>query len=453
MVVSASSRFPAQLFAARVPRYTSYPTAPHFHAGVDAETYRTWLAALPQDAAVSLYLHIPFCDSLCWFCGCHTKIVNHYGPVRRYCDDLIREITLAAEALPGRMRMAHLHWGGGSPTMLTAPDSRRVMDAIRRHFDLSPDAECAIEIDPRGFIPAMARQWAEAGINRASIGLQDSDPRVQKAINRLQSERETSDAVAALRAVGIRSINLDLLYGLPYQSPESWAATLAFALSLDPDRLAVFGYAHMPNFKKHQALIAESALPGIDQRFAMAEMAREFFCRHGYQPVGLDHFAKLEDSLAVAARAGTLARNFQGYTADPASVLLGFGASAIGSLPQGYVQNLTEVPKWRAALEQDRLPVARGRALSVEDRLRRTVIERLMCDLKADLRPLADRPDGTAAMAACRATLAPLVRDGIVTFEGQELIIAPAWRAASRLVCAAFDQYLPSGAARHSVSV
>jgi oxygen-independent coproporphyrinogen-3 oxidase len=444
---------PSQLFAARVPRYTSYPTAPHFNADVDEGTYRTWLKTLPAGGPVSFYLHIPFCDSLCWFCGCHTKIVNHYGPVRRYCDDLIREIALVAEALPGRMRIAHLHWGGGSPTMLTASDIQRLMETIRHRFDLSPDAECAIEIDPRGFTAAMARQWADAGINRASIGLQDSDPKVQKAINRIQSEAETRAAVEALRAVGVRSINLDLLYGLPHQTAESWAATLAFALSLDPDRLAVFGYAHMPSFKKHQALIAESALPGIETRFAMAEMARDFFCRHGYQPVGLDHFAKPRDSLAVAARAGTLARNFQGYTADPAQVLLGLGASAIGSLPQGYVQNLAEVPKWRAALEQGQFPIARGLALSEEDRIRRTVIERLMCDLKADLGPLANRPGGDGLLAECRATLDPLVRDGIVTFDGRKVTIAPAWRAASRLVCAAFDQYLPSGAARHSISV
>lgn len=443
-----------ELFAARVPRYTSYPTAPHFHAGIDQTVYRRWLGDLAAETPLSLYLHIPFCDTLCWFCGCHTAVVNHYGPVKDYCDLLAREIALVAKALGPKRTVRHIHWGGGSPTMLQPDDIVRLHEALRESFAIAPDAEFAVEIDPRGLTQTCVNAFARAGLTRASIGLQDIDPAVQKAINRIQTREETAHAVAMLRQAGIKSINLDLLYGLPNQTLKSWEETLHFALELKPDRLAVFGYAHVPSFKKHQALIPERLLPDLETRLGQVEMANQILSANGYLAVGLDHFAKPQDSMAKASGDGTLARNFQGYTTDAASALIGLGASAIGSLPQGYVQNAAAVPTYRAALAQGRLPVARGIALSPQDRLRRHVIERLMCDLEVDLEEACTRFGGDRSLfAGARKKLAPLEELGAVTIEKHHVTIQPQWRTAARLVCAAFDTYLADDTIRHSISV
>ena len=328
------------------------------------------------------------------------------------------------------------------------------MPRFARHFEILPDAEFGIEIDPRGLDAATVSALKAVGVTRASIGLQDCDPKVQRAINRIQSDEETIEAISLLRSAGISSLNIDLVYGLPYQTLESWEKTLDFALWLNPDRLAVFGYAHVPQFKKHQALIPEEALPDVELRFQQAELAREILCAHGYVAVGLDHFAKAGDSLARAAAGGGVARNFQGYTTDSAPVLIGLGASAIGSLPQGYVQNFAQVPAYREAITKGEIPVARGVALTEEDRIRRTVIERLMCDLQADLNAIASRNNRSPAIFGdALKTLAPMADDGIVAVNGGKITISPEWRSAARVVCAAFDQYLPRQNARHSVSI
>ncbi len=444
----------SELFGANVPRYTSYPTAPHFHAGIGPATYEAWLADLPENAPLSLYVHIPFCDTLCWFCGCHTAVVNNYAPVLSYCAWLEREIELVARYLKGRHPVTHIHWGGGSPTMLQPAQIESLNRTIRGQFDVAADAEFAIEIDPRGLTPACVQALARAGVTRASIGLQDCDPQVQRAINRIQSEQETMVAVSLLRAVGITSINVDIIYGLPHQTLAKWENTLDFALSLDPDRLAVFGYAHVPKFKKHQALIPTASLPGLEERFHQAELAREILCGHGYQSIGLDHYAKPSDSLAKAATEGRLHRNFQGYTTDTSTVLLGVGASAIGSLPQGYIQNHSAVPAYRAALEAGLLPVTRGVALSDDDRMRRQVIERLMCDLKVDLDDIAVRFGHTRdAFSDSLHALEPLRQDNVIAMAGGTITVNPRWRSAVRIACAAFDQYLVKQAALHSASV
>lgn len=444
----------AEMFSAKVPRYTSYPTAPHFHAGIDARAYGAWLGSIPQDQPLSLYVHIPFCDTLCWFCGCHTTAVTSYKPVTDYCALLLQEMELVTRALQTRRRVNHIHWGGGSPTMLRIPEISRLNEAIRGHFDVAPDAEFGIEIDPRGLEPSAVKALKTAGVTRASIGLQDCDPKVQRAINRVQSDEETTQAIFLLREAGIASLNIDLVYGLPHQTLASWEKTLDFALRLDPDRLAVFGYAHVPQFKKHQALIPEDALPDIELRFQLAELARHHLCAHGYVAVGLDHFAKPHDSLAEAAVSQSVTRNFQGYSTDHAPALIGLGASAIGSLPDGYVQNPATVPSYRAALAKGALPVARGVALSTDDRLRRAIIERLMCHLEVDLDEVsASFAMPNADFSEALEVLAPLAADGVISFDRGKLTISPAWRSATRLVCAAFDQYLARGPARHSVSV
>ncbi|MDE2184040.1 MAG: oxygen-independent coproporphyrinogen III oxidase [Alphaproteobacteria bacterium] len=444
----------ADLFHARVPRYTSYPTAPHFHAGITGETVRGWLRNLPDGMPLSLYLHIPFCDTLCWFCGCHTKVVNHYSPVGSYLEYLFTEIANAAAVVGRAHRVTHIHWGGGSPTMLSPEDVKKLAGHIGAHFEIAPHAEFAVEIDPRGLKDEMVEALAAAGLTRASIGVQDCDDKVQRAINRIQPFEVTRSAVERLRAAGIHALNIDLIYGLPYQTLAHVERTIEMSLGLAPQRFAVFGYAHVPHFKKHMQLIPEEALPNAEERLAQFELAHRILSGSGYVPIGLDHFARPDDPLALAAAAGTLSRNFQGYTTDDAPALIGLGASSISALPQGYAQNKTEVPDYRKAVEAGELPVARGIALSDDDRLRRAIIERLMCDLGVDLDRVA-QPYGKSAadFAAELAALKPLIAQGFATFAGGRLVVPAEARAAVRLVAAAFDTYLAKSTAVHAVAV
>ena len=437
------------LFSARVPRYTSYPTAPHFHAGVSELTFRTWLGELPPGLPLSLYVHIPFCDTLCWFCGCHTTVVNRYTPVTSYLNHLFTEIANIGPLLKGHP-VTHLHWGGGSPTMLSPDDIRALKGALESHFEFATDAEFAVEIDPRGIKDDLVAALATSGLTRASIGVQDFAEVVQKAINRIQPFDETERVVNALRAAGVASLNIDLIYGLPYQTRENVARTIELSLRLKPQRFAIFGYAHVPHFKKHMQLIKTEALPDAAERFAQFELAHRLVSAAGYVAVGLDHFALPDDSLGIAATNGTLARNFQGYTSDNAPALIGLGASSISALPQGYVQNRPDVPEWRKAVEAGALPVARGIALSADDKLRRGIIEKLMCFLAVDLAAFGKTPeDFPSEMAA----LAPLMAEGFVLREGSVLRVPSQARAAVRLVASVFDTYLAGSKAVHAVAV
>lgn len=443
-----------------VPRYTSYPTAPHFSPAVDGATYAAWLAAVPRDAAVSVYLHVPFCAELCLYCGCQTAVARSRGPVKAYAERLVDEIRMVARQLPGRLALSHLHFGGGTPTMLADEDFAAIMGALREAFAFAPDAEVAIEIDPRTMDAAKVAVLAREGFNRASLGVQDFNPAVQAAIGRHQSYAETRAVADDLRAAGITAINLDLMYGLPHQDAACVRRTVEEALGLDPDRIAVFGYAHVPWMKKHQALIPEAALPGALERLEQAELVSDILAGHGYLPVGLDHFARASDPMARRAAEGTLKRNFQGYTTDDAPVLIGFGASAIGALPQGYVQNLPATPQWHKAVEAGSLPIARGIALTAEDRLRRHVIERLMCDLAVDLDAACARfdfPRGTFADEL--AALEPLIADGLALHHGAVVEIPEPARPFTRVVCAVFDARLAASRAeapqqkRHAAAV
>lgn len=442
-----------KIFAARVPRYTSYPTAPHFHAGIGDAQYRDWLGQLRPGTAISLYLHIPFCDTLCWFCGCHTTVVNNYAPVKAYSSLLLREMQEVAQLLGQRHPVSHIHWGGGSPTMLAHADMVHLTAAIGDMFPLAPDVETAVEIDPRGFDAAKAATLAACGLTRASIGVQDCDPKVQKAINRVQPVEDIERSVRLLRDHAIHDISLDLIYGLPHQTAESFERTLNLAIQLAPRRIAIFGYAHVPSFKKHQALIPESALPGTAQRMALAQQAEYTLRAAGYQPIGLDHFAHPDDPMARAARDGTVKRNFQGYTVDDAPVLIGLGVSAISALPQGYLQNASSVAGYRAALNDGRLPVARGIALSDEDRLRRDVIEQIMCFLRADLGEICLRHGKQVhSLDWALNELEPLRMEGALLVSGRLITINPAMRPAARLASAVFDAFLEAGTVRHSLS-
>jgi oxygen-independent coproporphyrinogen III oxidase len=444
----------ARRYNQNVPRYTSYPTAPHFGAEVDASLYRNWLSALDPAAPLSLYLHIPFCDTLCWFCGCYTKIVRRYEPVAAYLEVLQREIDLVASAMPQRMTVRHIHWGGGSPTILRPDDWRALTSCLARAFDAGDDTERAVELDPRDTTRDYVAALAEAGVNRVSIGVQDIDPVVQAAVNRVQPFDIVERVCAWLREHGIDRINLDLMYGLPHQTVSLVEAMVERALSVAPSRVALFGYAHVPWMRSHQRLIDEPALPSAEERLSQVEAATAVLRQAGYEAIGLDHFARADDPLATARAAGRLRRNFQGYTTDSAPALLGLGASSIGSLPQGYVQNTAPLEQYRARILAGTLATARGRALDDDDRLRRDIIERIMCDLAVDLDAVADRHGAAAEdFGDTMDRLRALADDGLVRVEGRRIVVTEAGRPFTRLVAAAFDRYLANGSGRHSNAV
>jgi oxygen-independent coproporphyrinogen-3 oxidase len=436
------------------PRYTSYPTAPNFHEGIGHADYAAWLDELEPGASLSIYLHVPYCDSLCWFCGCHTKVVRRYEPIADYLDALLQEIDLVAERLGTGHRITHLHWGGGSPTILVPDDMRRLATRLRQRFQFDPDAEFAVEIDPRGLGDAAIRALREIGVNRVSIGVQDVHPEVQQAINRKQPFEVTRGAVERLREAGLAAVNCDLMYGLPYQNQARVLDSVEKVLGLSADRIALFGYAHVPHIKPHQRLIPEAALPDGAERLAQAQAASHRLQAAGFHRIGLDHFAAPGDSLAAAAESGRLHRNFQGYTPDQADVLLGLGASAIGKLPQGYVQNEVPIGRYAAAVREGRLAVIRGIGLDDDDRLRGAIIERIMCDLDVDLESLcAERGVSPAIFEPELERLAPLERDGLVRGSGYRILVTEKGRPFLRSVAAVFDRYLQAEDGRHTQSL
>ena len=438
----------------RLPRYTSYPTAPHFSPAVGSETYGKWLAAIPANASASLYLHVPFCREMCWYCGCHTRIVRRDELVAAYQRTLRREVELVADSIGRRIKVAHIHFGGGTPTIMAPEAFTELMAAIRQAFFVLPSAEIAIEIDPRTLTPEMIDALALAGVNRASLGVQSFDARVQLAINRVQSFEQTAVATQNLRRAGIKGINFDLIYGLPHQTIVSCLETVRRSLELKPDRFSVFGYAHVPNFKKHQRKIEKAFLPdGLarhDQACAIANALKQA----GYVQIGLDHFARPDDAMALACENRTLRRNFQGYTTDVSEVLLGFGASAIGHLPQGYVQNEVQIGAYAQAIAAGRPATVRGYALTGDDQLRADIIERIMCEFGADLGAICARHGAMPqAMLQSARRLKTLISDGVVRLDGDRLAVANDSRFLVRSVAAAFDVHLDSAKQLHSRAV
>lgn len=428
----------------RVPRYTSYPTAPHFHEGIGSEQYCAWLETLTGNDTLSLYLHIPYCRQLCWFCGCHTKVVNHYEPIARYLNLLEQEVDLLAARLPSTP-VTHIHFGGGSPTVVNKEDFARLMDTLHTRFSIATDAEIAIEMDPRTVDAGKIAAYAESGVTRASLGVQDFNPQVQEAVNRIQPYEVVRQHIDTLREQGITALNMDLIYGLPYQTVDTIKQTIEQTLSLEPDRLSLFGYAHVPWMKKHQQLVPEAALPDKTARIAMFEAASQMLMSAGYVSIGLDHFAKPDDPLASALRAGKLHRNFQGYTTDTADALLGLGISSISSLPQGYVQNTPNNTDYAKAVKAGQLPVIRGIALSKDDIERRDIIMSLMCHLRASV------PQEQYAEELGRLT--PYINAGDVTYEEGTVSIRPAARNRIRLIASLFDAYLSGTTHRYSQAV
>ncbi|MDI1328094.1 MAG: oxygen-independent coproporphyrinogen III oxidase [Brevundimonas sp.] len=437
-----------------LPRYTSYPTAVAFETAAGEAEARGWLAATRADQTISAYVHVPFCKRLCWYCGCHTSVFHEYDRVRAFFQTLMLEVDLWADAMGPHAGAAHLHFGGGSPNALSPDDFRTLVRHMADRFALRPGAEVAAELDPGMLSDAFIDAAGEAGVTRASLGVQTFDPAVQKKVNRIQPFEMVAAASDRLRNAGVAAINFDLMYGLPGQTPENVAASTEAAVTLRPDRVAVFGYAHVPWMKKHQVMIREADLADGDGRWAQAEAADETLRGAGYVRIGLDHYALPDDPLAIAAEAGRLRRNFQGYTDDPAPVLVPIGPSSIGRFAEGFVQNAITTDLWGHEVEAGRLPVARRLAVDAGDELRAAVIERLMCDLAVDVGEVcrahgfADAVLDSSIVAASR-----LQADGLCVVAGRTIRIPPEAHRVMRVVAACFDARLPVAASRHARAV
>ena len=438
----------------RLPRYTSYPTAPHFTNGVGAQSYGDWLGDLAPTARASLYLHVPFCRSMCWYCGCHTTVALRDQPIVDYLAVLRREIETVASQLQAPLHIHHIHFGGGTPTIVTPEDFLGLMALLRKHFAIQPQAEIAVEIDPRRLTAAMMETLGIAGVNRASLGVQSFDPPVQKAINRIQSVEQTAAVVAGLRASGISGVNFDLIYGLPKQTVRSCIETVERCVELRPERFSVFGYAHVPEFKKHQRRIDEKDLPDGLERREQAEAIAQALVAAGYIRIGLDYFALQDDTMGQARAERALSRNFQGYTTDGAETLIGFGASAIGRLENGYVQNEVVLGRYAERVLKGELATAKGFRLSADDRLRAELIERLMCDLEVDIGAVCARHKASPdVLAPSFPLLQELAEEGVIQFDGCRVLMPEDSRLLVRKVASVFDAYLGQPARSYSRSV
>jgi oxygen-independent coproporphyrinogen-3 oxidase len=433
--------------SANLPRYTSYPTAPHF-TPLDEAALRGWLAETGPTDTLSLYVHVPFCASLCWYCGCHTAVTRSAARIARYGAALAEEARLLGAVLPAHGGVAALHLGGGTPTTLGPEGLIALGAALRQSFPFQQNAEIAAELDPRTLDTRMIDALAGMGLTRASLGVQDISPKVQRVIGRVQPAEQVAVAVERLRAAGIGGINMDLIYGLPGQGVAEVEASARFAAENGADRVAVFGYAHVPWMKSHQKAIRLEDLPDANLRMAQAEAAARVLTDAGYVAIGLDHFARPEDAMARAATSGRLRRNFQGYTTDEAPVLLGLGASAIGRCRTGFFQNNADERGWLAAVEAGRLPIARGRGFTAEDLIRACIIERIMCDEALDLALVPPE-----ILASARPKLAALIADGLVAEGDGRLAMTAKGARFLRHLAACFDAYLAPATARHSAAV
>jgi len=438
----------------KVPRYTSYPTAPHFTELVSGLDYARWLGDLDTEEPVSLYVHVPFCKSMCWFCGCQTKITARYEPVATYVDLLLSEIDLVSKKLPGKISANHVHWGGGSPTLLAPTDWTRITKGLSTVFEVTETCDAAVEIDPRTATEDFIQAIAVGGVTRVSLGIQDFDPTVQSAINRVQPFDMTRDVVSWCRREGISGLNLDLMYGLPHQTPNGLMATIEQAISLEPDTISLFGYAHVPWMKAHQRLIDPADTPQGTLRQRLYELAADKINSHDFNQIGLDHFARPESTLAKSKQAGTLRRNFQGYTTDQADTLIGFGASAISRTPEGYAQNESSLKTYQRCLEASQLPTARGVGFDGEDRLRGEVIETLMCGLSVDVGDVCQKHARTPDSLDDEIQgLERYARDALLSVEGRTITMTEKGRPFVRLAAAAFDEYLATGTGKHSAAL
>lgn len=437
------------LFDARAPRYTSYPPANHFNEGVGPEQSQAWISQIPSGSRVSLYLHIPYCRRLCWFCACRTQGTSTSRPLAAYLDYLKAELALVDASLPEDVELSQIHLGGGTPTLLPPDMIEDLGEAIANFRPRSADNSFSVEIDPTEVDQARIDALMKIGMTRASIGVQDFDPEVQECIGRIQSYEQTKDVVEMIRAAGVQSLNMDILYGLPHQSKARMADSVQRVLSLSPDRVALYGYAHVPWMAKRQALIPGDALPNAEERLVLFDTARRLFLWDGYREIGIDHYAREGDTLSDADRTKTLRRNFQGYTDDTADVLIGLGASAISRFPQGFAQNHSTSSRYASAVTEGHLATARGYAMSDEDQLRSRMIEELMCRFELDLDALSLEFDIPVDDLKTRVKDVPGKFKGHVELKGNLLQITESARLIARLVAAELDTFqMPDG--RHS---
>lgn len=435
-----------------IPRYTSYPTAPNFLSSVGADTHTKWLSEVSANDTLSLYLHVPFCLELCNYCGCNTTATRRREPVEAYASYLVSEIALTAKRLGGK-KVRRIHWGGGTPSILGGKNFERVFRAISSYFDLKRLDEHAIELDPRRVDCEIIASLAAIGVNRANLGVQDLSPKVQEAIGRIQPYEIVELAADRLRSAGITGIGIDLMYGLPLQSTEDVQSSAKLCAQLKPLRVAMFGYAHVPWFKRQQSLIDAHALPNAEHRLTQAIAAKQTWVGLGYHSIGIDHFALPGDALSKAATAGKLRRNFQGYTDDNCSVILGFGASAISRFRDGYTQNHTATAAYKMAVKSGKLATVRGVSISPEDSLRAEIIERLMCDFSVDIDRIVQRRQMPAIFSAELAKIDKLSDRGLVRRSGRKIYVTENGRPFVRIVASVFDKYLTDVASRHSQAV
>ncbi len=432
------------------PRYTSYPTAVEFTDTFDDSAYcgRLDAAATLSAEPLSLYVHLPFCEARCIYCGCMTIITRKREVAGRYLEYLEREIYMLAARLQERRTIVQHHWGGGTPTYLSVGEIERLHNVVTRHFNVHPDAETAIEIDPRVTSREQLRLLRSLGFNRLSMGVQDFTPEVQDAIGRHQPEALTRDLYEYARSIGFNSINVDLIYGLPRQNLVTFARTLSAVTAMRPDRIAVYSYAHVPWLRPHQTLINESELPQRNLKLDLIGAAIDSFVGAGYMPIGMDHFALADDELAVAARNRRLHRNFMGYTTRPAADMVGVGLSAIGDLCGAFAQNVKKLPPYFAAIDAGRFPTERGYILTDDDRIRRQVIGELMCNFFVDRAAIEARfgvDFDTYFAADLEALAAPggPVSDGLLEIRPDGLEVTHDGRLFVRSICMHFDRYLP----------
>jgi oxygen-independent coproporphyrinogen-3 oxidase len=431
------------------PRYTSYPTAPQFSAGFgEAQLREAALASNgdPIPRRLSLYVHVPFCLSPCFYCGCNRVITRDLSRAEPYLARLYREIDMVAALFDRDREVIQLHFGGGTPNFLSTAQLREVVDTLRRQFHFSGRAErdVSIELDPRFFTPGDVAALADIGFNRASLGVQDFDPAVQAAVNRIQSVEQTRAVIDACRTVGFRSVNVDLIYGLPKQHAAGFARTLDIVAEARPDRVAVYGYAHLPELFRPQRQIEAADLPTPEAKLGLLQLAIEKLTAAGYVYIGMDHFALPDDELARAQARGGLHRNFMGYTTHADSDLVGLGVSAISHIGDSFSQNPRDLPTWQAAIDEGRLPVFRGMRLDEDDQLRADLIQRLMCQGEVPIRALERRYaiDFHGYFAAALDRLAPLVADGLVRIEEERIHVTSRGRLLLRNIAMCFDRYL-----------
>jgi oxygen-independent coproporphyrinogen-3 oxidase len=431
------------------PRYTSYPTVAQFHADITEKDYQRWAQASNEDPIprpLSLYFHIPFCDTVCFYCACTKVVTKHHDRAARYLDYLDKELALHARLFDPDRKVEQLHWGGGTPTFLDNDEIRRLMDMTRRHFSLLQDdsGEYSIEIDPRSVDESKLQVLRENGFNRVSLGVQDFNPDIQKAVNRIQPEDITRGVLDTARRLGYKSVNMDLIYGLPLQTIATFADTLQRTIEMSPDRIAVYNYAHLPTRFKPQRRINEADLPSAQDKLNILQQTIRLLTDAGYVYIGMDHFAKPDDELTVAQKNGTLHRNFQGYSTHADCDLIGVGMSAIGRVCDNYHQNVRDLDHYYELLDAGRLPLERGIELEPDDLLRREIITELMCNFILDIRALETRwrIDFMRQFSDEYQALLGMRDDGLLSINKDTLHILPAGRLLVRNICMVFDHYL-----------